>query len=105
MKIQEKQINVLYRYIEGCNSCEDREDRDRNKENKNVENERDNNDINDDEIDDFCHRCYINHKLSIYKHCFDKNITCFNDKCKKRSHRLKNCRLLRFCRKRNDYTR
>ena len=92
MKIQEKQINVLHYYIEGCNSCKGREDCNRNKKNKNVENEDDDNDINDDETDDFCHRCYINHKLLTYKHCFNKNIICFNDKCKKKDHRFKNCR-------------
>ena len=35
---------------------------------------------------------YTNHKLSTYKHCLNKNITCSNDKCKKRDYRLKNCR-------------
>ena len=39
-----------------------------------------------------CYRCYINHKLSTYKHCLDKNITYFNDKCNKKDHRFKNCR-------------
>ena len=92
METQEKQINVLHRHIGGRNPRGGREGRDRNKEDRNIENGRDDNDISDDETDDFCHRCYINHKLSAYKHCFDKNITCFNDKCKKRDHRLKNCR-------------
>ena len=92
MKIQEKQINALHRYIGGRNSREDRKNRDQSKENKNVENKRDDNNISDDETDDFCHRCYINHKLLAYKHYFDKNITCFNDKCKKRDHWFKNCR-------------
>ena len=92
MKTQEKQINALHCYIEDRNSRGDCKDRDRSKKNKNIENERDNNNINDDETDDFYHCCYINHKLSAYKHCFDKDITCFNNKCKKRDHRLKNCR-------------
>ena len=92
MKTQEKQINALHRYIGGRNLREGREGRDRSKENKNAEDERNDNDISDDETDGFCHRCYINHKLSTYKHCLDKNITCSNDKCKKRGHRLKNCR-------------
>ena len=92
MKTQEKQINVLHRHIEGRNPREGREGRDRSKRNRNVENERDDNDISDDETDDFCHCCYINHKLSAYKHCLDKDITCFNDKCKKKDHRFKNCR-------------
>ena len=92
MKIQEKQINILHCYIEDCNSCKNCENCDRNKKDKNVKNERDDNNISDDKTDNFCHRCYINHKLLTYKHCFDKNIICFNDKCKKRDHRFKNCR-------------
>ena len=92
MQIQEKQINVLHRHIENRNFHEGREGRDRSKRNKNVENEHDNNDSSDDEFDDFCLRCYINHKLSTYKYCFDKNVICFNDKCKKKDHQFKNCR-------------
>ena len=92
MQIQEKQINVLHRHIKSCNFHKNRENRDRSKKNKNVKNERDDNDNNDDEFDDFYFCCYINHKLSIYKYCFDKNVICFNDKCKKKDHQFKNCR-------------
>ena len=92
IQIQEKQINALYHYIKDRNFRENREDCDRNKRNKNVKNEHDDNDNNDDEINDFCFRCYINHKLLTYKYYFDKNIIYFNDKCKKRSHQFKNCR-------------
>ena len=92
MQTQEKQINVLHHHIEGRNSREDRDDRDRSKENRNVENERDDNDSSNDETDDFCFRCYINHRLPAYKYCFDKNVICSNDKCKKRGHQFKNCR-------------
>ena len=92
MQIQEKQINVLYRHIEDRNFREDREDRNRFKKDKNAENKCDDNDSNNDEFNDFCFRCYINHKLSTYKYCFDKNVICFNDKCKKRDHQFKNCR-------------
>ena len=92
MQIQEKQINALHCHIENRNFRKNREDRDRSKKNKNAENEHDDNDSSDDESDDFCFRCYINHRLSTYKYCFDKNIICSNDKCKKRSHQFKNCR-------------
>ena len=92
MQTQEKQINALHRHIENRNFREDRDDRDRNKENRNVKNERDDNDNSDNETDDFCSRCYINHRLSTYKYCFNKNVICFNDKCKKRDHQFKNCR-------------
>ena len=92
MQIQKKQINFLHHYIENCNLRKNREDRDRNKENKNIENEYNNNNNNDDKINDFCLRCYINHKLLTYKYCFDKNVICFNDKCKKKNHQFKNCR-------------
>ena len=92
MKTQEKQINALHRHTGGRNPRGGREGRDRSKEDRNVENERDDNDISDDETDDFCHRCYTYHKLSAYKHCLNKDITCSNDKCKKKGHRLKNCR-------------
>ena len=91
MQIQEKQINALHRHIENRNFRENRNNRDRSRENKNVENERDDNDINNDEIDDYYHRCYINHKLSTYKYYFDKNVICFNNKCKKKNHQFKNC--------------
>ena len=97
MQIQEKQINILHCHIENRNFCENRDDYDRNKKNKNIENKYDNNNISDDEIDDYYHRCYINHKLSTYKYCFDKNVICFNDKCKKKNHQLKNC-----CQKNDD---
>ena len=30
--------------------------------------------------------------MSTYKYCLDKNVICFNDKCKKRNHQFKNCR-------------
>ena len=92
MQTQEKQINVLHHHIENRNFCEDRDDRDQNKENKNVENERNDNNINNDKTDNYCHHCYINYKLSIYKYCFDKNVICFNNKCKKKNHQFKNYR-------------
>ena len=97
MQIQKKQINILHRHIKDCNSYKDCKNRDRCKEDKNIENKSDNNNNNDDEFNDFCSRCYINHKLSVYKYCFDKNIICFNNKCTKRDHQFKNC-----CQKNND---
>ena len=92
MQTQEKQINALHRHTESRNSREGRDDRGRSKENRNAEDERDDNDNNNDETDDFCSRCYINHRLSVYKYCLDKNVICSNDKCKKRDHQFKNCR-------------
>ena len=92
MQIQEQQINTLHRHIEDRNFRENREDRDRNKKNKNIENKCDDNDNNDNKFDDFYFHCYINLKLSTYKYCFDKNIICFNNKCKKKNYQFKNCR-------------
>ena len=91
MQIQEKQINVLHRYIKDCNLRENRDNCDRNKKNKNIKNKRDDNNIKNDETDDYYYHYYINHKLLIYKYCLNKNIICFNNKCKKKNHQFKNC--------------
>ena len=96
IKTQKKQINVLHYHqnnnnsnFEKRNSRENYENRDWNKKNKNADNERDNNEINDniDEKNNWCINCYIIHKLSIIKYCFDKNFICFNEKCKNKDYR------------------
>ena len=92
MQTQEKQINALHYYIGSRNSREDCKSCTRCKEDKNVENEHDDNDSSDNKFDNFCLRCYINHRLLAYKYCLDKDVICSNDKCKKRDHQFKNCR-------------